>query len=804
MESLFAIGLGLGLRALIDLATHHNARLGGTLVGIWEGIVLHHFTNKMPLSCDPYIAMGTRMFVDLVITESWQKLGVTLLWTGMGFLLSDLWPAIWYDLGLRSGYRQWRRLRRQILGRMSLRGLDLSFAVRKPRLPSRVRFYTVSTTASDITPETRTLSTPQIIVTPVTPPRRTSHPVPGSFTDTASDGSSIVNVTIQQRTEPPEPVRNSTPTSASRNETMEPETPALRIMTASMMTPPDYQDDDDDDLYLNDEEFGEEHDRDLTPTPRTVFLPQSEPVASPVSIYDYPPQPIDEHPPPNLPWNPAENTRPLHPTHERPPLAMPWRFLNESDPTASSAPHFEPPPNMPWNFLPPSDVPLPISPPHTESRSSTIIPPIEIPPVAITPTSAPRFNRPRVVPPPIVPPPISWDMDSLPRLTPGIIPSISDIPEIEAEEQQLQNQPPITPIYEHEPEPDYEYVYGEVPDMGDMQDISAPDEGERRISTVAVRRPSDVGRTDALPSPPEEGADDGGMGTYVHVQAPSSKGLDLGDLDEERETTRTPPPSFEEATKNLNVPSAHQLSRTPSSDRHRPLPPLPSQENLHPPSIQQTLNTSRSPSPNPSFHQPPSPTVHEPPSPAYERPSTPPRLQTQPQSPSSPQTPHSIISPGTRDSIIQRADLLRSQADAADRERSRLEAERTEALKEHRPLRALSLKLDAQKERERSMKLHERAARRYFHAHNLSSAPRTIDVHRLKVPEAIRVTEKAIRDQLLNDGVELRVIVGKGLHSAGKIPALKLALIRELQSQKIPVKVDQFNAGVLVISLPSS
>lgn len=39
----------------------------------------------------------------------------------------------------------------------------------------------------------------------------------------------------------------------------------------------------------------------------------------------------------------------------------------------------------------------------------------------------------------------------------------------------------------------------------------------------------------------------------------------------------------------------------------------------------------------------------------------------------------------------------------------------------------------------------------------------TIDVHKLKQEEAVRRTEKAIRDLLLNEGTELRVI------TAGKI-----------------------------------
>jgi hypothetical protein len=67
-------------------------------------------------------------------------------------------------------------------------------------------------------------------------------------------------------------------------------------------------------------------------------------------------------------------------------------------------------------------------------------------------------------------------------------------------------------------------------------------------------------------------------------------------------------------------------------------------------------------------------------------------------------------------------------------------------------------------------------------AHNLTSRPHTIDVHRLRVHEAVRKTEIAIRDALLSDDgtTEIRVIVGRGNHSAGKVPVLKLSLVAEL------------------------
>lgn len=69
-------------------------------------------------------------------------------------------------------------------------------------------------------------------------------------------------------------------------------------------------------------------------------------------------------------------------------------------------------------------------------------------------------------------------------------------------------------------------------------------------------------------------------------------------------------------------------------------------------------------------------------------------------------------------------------------------------------------------------------------------------MHRLKVPEAVRETEKAIRDLLVEGGDTLRVVTGRDIQDVvrsvsasnagtgvkrGRIPVLKLALIRVME-----------------------
>lgn len=113
MESVLAIGVGLGLRIVVDAATDDH-KVGGVLVGLWEGVVLNHFVRKMPRSFDPYIALAFRVFVDFLFTQSLSRMALVVLWTLVGMLLADVTPSIWRDSGLRRLYRRVRREARHI------------------------------------------------------------------------------------------------------------------------------------------------------------------------------------------------------------------------------------------------------------------------------------------------------------------------------------------------------------------------------------------------------------------------------------------------------------------------------------------------------------------------------------------------------------------------------------------------------------------------------------------------------------------------------------------------------------------
>ncbi|KAJ2922497.1 hypothetical protein H1R20_g14614, partial [Candolleomyces eurysporus] len=111
MESIYAIAFGLGLRAVLTFATHRDFKIEGPLVGLWEGVVTLHFMKKMPSSFDPYIAWGVRMFIDFLVTESVSRMVLVIIWSGLGMVLADVAPSIWFDVGL---HRPWRRIRRDL------------------------------------------------------------------------------------------------------------------------------------------------------------------------------------------------------------------------------------------------------------------------------------------------------------------------------------------------------------------------------------------------------------------------------------------------------------------------------------------------------------------------------------------------------------------------------------------------------------------------------------------------------------------------------------------------------------------
>lgn len=79
--------------------------------------MLSHFLSKRTRSSrskDPYLALATRLAIDLYLTHSLSRFTLTCAWTLLGLLLADVAPGIWRDSGLKSVYKAFRRELRAI------------------------------------------------------------------------------------------------------------------------------------------------------------------------------------------------------------------------------------------------------------------------------------------------------------------------------------------------------------------------------------------------------------------------------------------------------------------------------------------------------------------------------------------------------------------------------------------------------------------------------------------------------------------------------------------------------------------
>lgn len=257
MDSIFAITLGFALRLVVDATSPHNDRIGGSLVGLWEGAVLYHFLEKWPMSFDPYVGLGFRLFVDFLFTESVHRLVIVLLWTGLSFILSDVTPAFWYDKNLRRFYRRTRRFIRHFDWR------SLKFPLPTNAI-SRVRFYELPTQAGASAPASTSPHAPSA-------PSQRRHSVPGNFPgytySSSTDGSNPQSSSIIQRHPIP---ATSLPPSALRS-VSQPK-PSSSSSVSFDLNPPsehggrdgDGDGDDDDDDGDSFEKLAADH----TPTPK--------------------------------------------------------------------------------------------------------------------------------------------------------------------------------------------------------------------------------------------------------------------------------------------------------------------------------------------------------------------------------------------------------------------------------------------------------------------------------------------------------------------------------------------------------
>lgn len=101
-------------------------------------------------------------------------------------------------------------------------------------------------------------------------------------------------------------------------------------------------------------------------------------------------------------------------------------------------------------------------------------------------------------------------------------------------------------------------------------------------------------------------------------------------------------------------------------------------------------------------------------------------------------------------------------------------------------------------------RLNKQAADWIFMANNEDSPPGTVDLHGLYTSEALERTEQAVRQGQSQGWSELRIIVGKGLHSKDHRQHIAPAVEKLMRDYRLDAHIDPRNAGVLVVNLKGS
>jgi len=109
------------------------------------------------------------------------------------------------------------------------------------------------------------------------------------------------------------------------------------------------------------------------------------------------------------------------------------------------------------------------------------------------------------------------------------------------------------------------------------------------------------------------------------------------------------------------------------------------------------------------------------------------------------------------------------------------------------------------KEHQRKMEeLNKQASDWIFIENNKNSKSDEIDLHGLYVKEAITRADQSIQLAKSNGHSQVKLIVGKGLHSQGGIAKIKPAIEELIQKHKLVAQLDPNNSGVLIAYLDSS
>ncbi|CAE7061243.1 unnamed protein product [Rhizoctonia solani] len=207
--------------------------------------------------------------------------------------------------------------------------------------------------------------------------------------------------------------------------------------------------------------------------------------------------------------------------------------------------------------------------------------------------------------------------------------------------------------------------------------------------------------------------------------------------------------------------------------------------------------------PQPTWQQPPGATHQQ--KPAQHHPAPP--TQQKPTKPSKPITPSKPkpYRARTDDNAEAQADPryqeLRSRArEAGDAMASAFTASK-EVYQNGDRAKAKELSNEGKMHKAEMERLNKEASDWIFQQVNLDSAPDELDLHGLYVKEAIERTETAVEAARGRGDQQIRIIVGKGLHSEGRVAKLKPAIEELMVKYQLNAHIDPENAGVLIVQL---
>jgi len=144
---------------------------------------------------------------------------------------------------------------------------------------------------------------------------------------------------------------------------------------------------------------------------------------------------------------------------------------------------------------------------------------------------------------------------------------------------------------------------------------------------------------------------------------------------------------------------------------------------------------------------------------------------------------------------------LRSKADEFYKKRNHLSQQSQLAYKTGDKQRAHELSEQLKQALQQAEYYSEQAAEYVFRENNTDSAADEIDLHGLYVKEAKWIVQRRIEQAVRTNQSHLKVIVGKGNHSANGISKLKPAIAELCEESNLKHYIDPKNTGVLVIDL---